>query len=263
MPRKRLGETLVDAGVITNQQLMEALKDQRVFGGRLGTILLEKCYITEGAYLSTISTILGIPAVDIVGKTIPEKVMRSVPMEVAWNHMILPVEVKKEPSKVTLVLAMADPTDQNAVKEAQMVSKYRIEPALSMESVIRHVLMDYYQNNYGRGDYFMQKRVVPRCEDAGGKIIELSDSRTHDVQQWSFLASDPEAFKTQEQNQTMREQADELKSAMMEDMLLEKIGRLQIAINTLVRLLGKKGIIDPKEYMETMREIRAAELLKH
>jgi len=63
MKRKKLGEILIEAGVITPEQLGGALEDQKRYGGKLGTILLERHLITEDEYIRALTTQLQLPAV--------------------------------------------------------------------------------------------------------------------------------------------------------------------------------------------------------
>jgi len=115
MNKTKLGETLVNAGVISEEHLFEALQDQKTYGGRLASILLEKCYITEQEYFEALTGQLGITAVDISSGTIPESVIKMVPYELADKHAVFPYGVKKTAAGRKVVLAMADPSDKIAL----------------------------------------------------------------------------------------------------------------------------------------------------
>ena len=65
MDNRKLGEILLDAGVITQEQLMKALQDQRILGGRLGTILMDSCIISRDDYVRAMTSRLGIEAIDL------------------------------------------------------------------------------------------------------------------------------------------------------------------------------------------------------
>ena len=65
MKYKRLGEMLVDVGVLTEDQLTEALGKQKGSGKRLGTVLVDEKYITETQLIETLRMQLGIDFIDL------------------------------------------------------------------------------------------------------------------------------------------------------------------------------------------------------
>src|SRR5512137_2809042 len=99
----KLGEILVEAGVMTPAQLGEALKSQVLYGGRLGTNLIEMGYLEENELAGYLSRKLGLPCVP------PEQLMsvtpdiiRLVPKELEENYQIVPLALDKK----RLTLAM-------------------------------------------------------------------------------------------------------------------------------------------------------------
>jgi hypothetical protein len=126
----KLGEILVEAGVLTPAQLGEALKNQVVFGGRLGTNLIEMGYLEENELAGFLGRKLGLPCVT------PEQLMsvtpdiiRLVPKELAENYQIVPISLDKK----RLTLAMLDPSDLPLMDEISFVTGYFIIPMISPE----------------------------------------------------------------------------------------------------------------------------------
>src|SRR5216117_2766791 len=107
MARKRLGEILVQAGVLDETRLRAALAEQRRWGGPLGRILVEMGGISEEVMVQALSHQLNFPAINLDTKVIPTDVLDLVPPELAEQHSVLPFAVQGK----FLDVAMADPTN--------------------------------------------------------------------------------------------------------------------------------------------------------
>ena len=114
-PRKRLGELLVEAGVVDQHQLQAALGHQKQWGGKLGRILVEKRFITEDVMIKVLCRQLGLEAVDLQQLKVHERVIAMVPLEMAtqfqitWSSVLIETEDGENRSMglptVTVVLA--------------------------------------------------------------------------------------------------------------------------------------------------------------
>lgn len=138
--KKRLGEMLLEAGRITQEQLDKALILHKRTGDRLGKVLVQQGYITENGLLRVLHQKLGIPLVDL-SATMPEKeAVRLVPMTLAERHGLIPI--RKNGHK--LLVAMVDPTNFFAIDDLRMVSQCEIEPALAPEVDIQRAIDQFY-----------------------------------------------------------------------------------------------------------------------
>jgi len=142
MAAKKLGELLVQNGLLTQGQLGDALQAQMVFGGRLGTNLVELGYLSEGELATFLSTQLGLPSasaaeIDAVSK----EALKSVSAEAASKYMVFPLAVTGR----RLRLAMVDPTDLASVDEVSFQTGFTIQPAVAPEVLIIYALEKYYQ----------------------------------------------------------------------------------------------------------------------
>src|SRR5262245_39388684 len=138
---RKLGETLVGAGRITEAQLHRALTAQLVFGGHLGSSLLELGYIDEETLGETLSSILGVPYADFETLSkVPYSVVRALPARLVEKHKVVPLKIEGK----TLHLAMIDPKNLLALDEISFVTGYRIVPWLSPEVRVLQVLEKYY-----------------------------------------------------------------------------------------------------------------------
>jgi type IV pilus assembly protein PilB len=139
--KKRLGEMLVDEGIITEEQLQEALHEQKIKGGRLEKILISQGYVTQDVIMAFVGTQLGIPHVSLaeIG-SIPNDVVFSVPESIALNHCLIPI-VKKDKK---LTVAMADPLNVFAIDDIKMMTGFEVEPAIASEIEIKAMQAKYY-----------------------------------------------------------------------------------------------------------------------
>ena len=139
--KKRLGEMLVDEGIISEEQLQEALHEQKIKGGRLEKILISQGYVTQDVIMAFVGTQLGIPHVNLseIGE-IPKDVVFSVPESIAINHCLIPI-VKRDKK---LTVAMADPLNVFAIDDIKMMTGFEVEPAIASETEIKALLAKYY-----------------------------------------------------------------------------------------------------------------------
>jgi type IV pilus assembly protein PilB len=139
---KRLGEMLVDAGLITPAQLQEALRHQRFAGGRMGTNLVALGFVSEEVLMDFLAHQTGVPRADFRTLNVDSDVLKRIPRRLAEQLTILPIEFK-EPK--TLVLAMADPSDLNAIDSARFASGLTIDPVVASHSALRAAIAEQYR----------------------------------------------------------------------------------------------------------------------
>ena len=137
--RSRLGDVLIDAGVLTREQLERALKEQDAWGGRLGQILLSLGLVDERTLASAIARQLGLPAVDLDAAKLPKDVTRLLPLELAERYGLMPLGLRGEPKR--LVVACFDPTQGEGLSAARRATGHGVEvfvaPASAIERAIR------------------------------------------------------------------------------------------------------------------------------
>ena len=123
---------LLEAGLITEEQLGEALKYQAQEKERLGTTLVKHNYITEKQLIDTLRIQLGIEYIDLSKVDITPEMSRYVPKNLAKKMNVVPVRVSRD----QLFLAMADPLNFMAIEEAKRTSKKRIVPMIRLVNSI-------------------------------------------------------------------------------------------------------------------------------
>jgi type IV pilus assembly protein PilB len=138
--RRKLGELLLETGLVSPEKLTEALTKQRTSGKRLGQTLIEMNVITEEEVAFTLAMQLKIPYLDLYRVEIQGKIVETIPEEVCRKFLCLPVALKNS----ILDVAMADPLDLNMMKDLQFITGYGIQPAISTPSQIVDVLHRHY-----------------------------------------------------------------------------------------------------------------------
>ncbi|NOY44142.1 MAG: hypothetical protein GXP50_01615 [Deltaproteobacteria bacterium] len=146
MPRrKRLGEILMDAGLITETQLQAALSSQKTWGGKLGSTLVRMGFAREEDILRCLSAQLRLPAVDFRKVRISPRALAAVPLRIAEKYHVMPVALKEELGKKSVILAMADPTNLDAISEIEFQTGVNVRPVVATESGITRAINYYYR----------------------------------------------------------------------------------------------------------------------
>ena len=144
--KKRLGDMLIDEGLITQEQLDKALKMGKESGKRLGETLVENGYVMETDIMNMLSRQLGIPTMSLIGLEIPEEVLRLVKASVLRKNRMIPVSFYQGNMNVVQV-AMADPMDLAAIDDFTLATGLQVEPVLAMPREIMIMLDRYYGDN--------------------------------------------------------------------------------------------------------------------
>ncbi len=138
---QRLGESLIKEGLINRDQLLKALERQVIFGGRIGTNLVELGFIKEEDLTQFLSKFLNIPYADpSYFEDIDSAVLGSISPEIAEKYLVMPI--KKDKNRVHL--AMLDPKDFNALDEIRFITGYEIIPYIASELRLLLALEKYY-----------------------------------------------------------------------------------------------------------------------
>jgi len=137
----KLGELLIKKNLLTQAQLEEALQAQVIFGGTLGTILIEMGLISENVLAEILAKLINIPCLkpdQLVN--IPEHVIKIISPELAEKHKVVPVAVNGK----KLTLAMESPHDLKSIDEISFRTGYIVQPILALEVRLIFALEEYY-----------------------------------------------------------------------------------------------------------------------
>ncbi|MFC1682611.1 SIS domain-containing protein [Candidatus Zixiibacteriota bacterium] len=132
-------------GCISEKQLAEVLAEHRRTGKRLGKAAVELGYIQEEDLLKALSAQLGLPYVRLSPKDVELEIVRLIPGRVARRYVLVPLK-KKE--RHVLVVAMADPLDDRAVREVELIAGLKVDVVISTEREI-HACIDRVHGQRG------------------------------------------------------------------------------------------------------------------
>ncbi len=141
----KLGEILLKEGLITPQQLKDALDYQRANGGRLGSILVTLGMVQDEAITSVLSRQYGVPAVNLDLFDVDPNAVRLLPEETARKYMVLPLARNGS----TMTLAMVDPANVFAVDDIKFMTGLNIEQVVVSEVSLERALARYYAPEKG------------------------------------------------------------------------------------------------------------------
>lgn len=133
---KKLGEMLVDYGMITDQQLKKVLKLHKEGNKRIGQILIENNLANQDQINWVLGKQLNIPYIHIELEQIDQELLKDFPEYLLKNYSLIPVIEIND----TLVVAMADPTDDEAIQKLKNYYKKEIDIALASFQNIAEVI---------------------------------------------------------------------------------------------------------------------------
>ncbi|HLV67039.1 MAG TPA: type IV-A pilus assembly ATPase PilB [Polyangiaceae bacterium] len=140
MSQNRLGELLVREKLISLQQLRKAQDEQKRTGHNLGFTLAKLGYISDGEITSFLASQYRLEAINLDEYEIDQEVLKLVSREVCEKHRIIPISK----SGSSLIVAMSDPTNLNAIDDIKFLSGYNVEPVVASETTIQGAIERYY-----------------------------------------------------------------------------------------------------------------------
>lgn len=148
--RVRLGELLIEARIITREQLEAILLRQKSDPRRLGTLLLEAGLVTETQVTQILSQQLSVPWVSLYHVDFSRQLLDLVPEEVAESHCLVPIFVRRVRGQGnTLYIAMDDPSDEQALQAVQQYAGVPVRAMIAPPSDIRAAISAYYGKGVG------------------------------------------------------------------------------------------------------------------
>ncbi|GFO53600.1 general secretion pathway protein GspE [Geomonas sp. Red276] len=136
-----LGEMLLKVGALKPEQLDQALQAQAIYGGRLGTNLVEMGFLSEEELARALHEKLGVPWVEPAQlNDLPPDLLALIPAELVARYRVVPVAV----SGRRLTLAMADPSDFRAIEEIGFVTGMVVQPRVCSELRLSLALERHY-----------------------------------------------------------------------------------------------------------------------
>lgn len=143
--RVRIGELLVETGLISRQQLELALKMQADDPRRLGEIVVSENMVSEAKVTQILSQQLSVPWVSLEYIDFSRQLLNLVSSDTAQKHTLVPIYVRRSKQRrETLYVAIEDPSNQEALDEVADYSGLPVRPMIAPPSDIRAAIRAYY-----------------------------------------------------------------------------------------------------------------------
>lgn len=169
--KKRIGDLMVDAGVITPAMLDEALELQRDRGTKIVETLIQLGHITIDEFVNFLSRQPGVASLDLRRYHVSSAIVNLIPRDLAVKHEIFPIDRLGR----LLTLGMACPLDSKTVSEIQESTGLRVKPILCSPLDIREAIDHYYSSE---GEATFGSGRLRNLVEKQGNTSTLSKART-------------------------------------------------------------------------------------
>lgn len=235
----RLGDLLVKAKVITDDQLKAALSEQQKWGGRLGEILVRLRFVSEDMLVKALSKQLNLPTVNLDAvQDVPQAVKAKVPLELARDLVALPLQLRDEGK--TLIVVMAEPQNLNLIDSLRMATRCKIIPQIAG----RHAIARAFERIY--------HHLPDELAD-----IESGGFRVVDAQGNTVIKAGPPPVDQSSRSPTADDEpllplGNQSPSEVLR--LLEEAQRSEVMVlKGMVELMIEKGVFTREEYLAKVR----------
>jgi type IV pilus assembly protein PilB len=195
--RKRLGDLLIEEGLITPEQLQSTI-EQKDSNQKLGDALLQRGYLTEQQLVEVLEYQLGIPRVSLFHYPFDPNLFSLITKETAKRNLIIPL--KREGNK--LFVAMVNPMDFIVIDDLRLSTGFHIEPALATKDDILRTINKYYDVDDGLDELFDELPINDRdrnddVTDQNSPIVRLVNQILTNavIQRASDIHIDPQETK--------------------------------------------------------------------
>lgn len=228
-----LGELLLRAGVITEEQLRTALAEQKKWGGKLGQVLVDLNFLDEGLLVKALSKQLDLPRVDFEGLVIPPETLKQLDAEFANKRQVLPISFDE--SKKQLVVAMSDPGDLGLVDEIEFKTGCRVRVAVAGDRALtRAVQQFYFGEAVSAGSVLKEDKPMKMTGPLGNTMVRHVDEVRKEDQIPTAPPPPPVA-------------GDDLAEDKIKRLELLQLKQVQV-LKAVVELLIERGYIEREEY---------------
>ena len=170
----RLGDVLVQNGVITEEDLQRGLERQKGSGRKLGETLVDEGITTEENIARALSKQFHYDMVDLQNTEIPQEILDLVPANVLKKHRAIPFEYSPDNMNV-LRVAMSDPMDIGAMDDINIITNLQVEPVVATMGSVMLALDNYY------GQAEVNSALEEYTREKESQIVEQEDMYSEDV----------------------------------------------------------------------------------
>ncbi len=172
--KMRLGDVLVQNGVITEEDLQRGLERQKGSGRKLGETLVDEGIATEENIARALSKQFHYDMVDLQNTEIPKEILDLVPASVLKKHRAIPFEYSPDNMNV-LRVAMSDPMDIGAMDDINIITNLQVEPVVATMGSVMLAIDRYY------GQAEVNSALEEYTREKESQMIEQEDMYSEDV----------------------------------------------------------------------------------
>ena len=176
----RIGDLLIREGLITKEQLDQALLEQKQNGTRIGYNLVKLGFVPEIELTKCLAKQFKMPAVDLSKFNVDPKIAKLIPGELALKHLVLPLKRDGR----TLTVAMADPTNMGVVEDLKFITRYDVFPVIAGEFTIRNVLEKIFESTEAQ-----LGNILKSIEGADETEVEVVETKEEEMSAAALAAA--------------------------------------------------------------------------
>jgi type IV pilus assembly protein PilB len=257
--KKKLGDLLVEAGFIDENQLTAGLGEQQQWGGKLGTVLVGKGFISEADLLRVLARQMGVEFVSIWKKGINPNALKLIKQDVAKENNIFPYATNDD----VINVAMTDPRNLKLIDEINFATGKKLKPALADLEEIKLAIRKYYNREVIQDWEFdalveeLERKTHATMPDpsAFGKNIEIGEGGAVEVNNVELEAPDLSAMPTDHMSLLSESEAPKPKPKPKQQ---ARTKRSPIVIEktlvSLINVLIRNGVISKEDLIEEMKD---------
>jgi type IV pilus assembly protein PilB len=144
--KSKLGDILIEANLLTKEQLKTALEYQKKTGLQLGEILGKLGFVNEDTILRYMADQYNMGVINLQNIVIPRSLIKKIPFQLIEKYNIIPIGIKGD----TLTIATSDPTDDEAIDQVQLLTNLKVDIVLATASGIKNVIRYVFQPADGK-----------------------------------------------------------------------------------------------------------------
>ncbi len=168
----KLGEILLEQGLISEDMLAQALDEQQKDGKRIGSTLMKLGFVKEEELLRALSKHFGIESVDLREYELDESLLKLIPSDIAGKYLVVPVNRFGH----TITLAMINPGDVAAVEDIQFATGFEVVPVVASEDAILEIVREHYDVKKLLSDVMYEIEMADAGE-ANVKVIDNAEQK--------------------------------------------------------------------------------------
>jgi len=137
---KKIGELLIERGVISHEQLNKALEHWKSHGGLIGEVLVDLKFCTEKDIAQALTCQYGFPYLPLANYEIDQEVIRSVPKNLCQQYCLVPIDKIGK----SLTLAMSNPLNRQATEDVEVITACIVQVFVATATEIKQAIEKYY-----------------------------------------------------------------------------------------------------------------------